>query len=249
MGNSNDTSYIDGLIESHLDSLGGIQALVDDGYDLSKANVTDVIEYALKNGISLDTLDNPAIDLSKANVTDLVEYAVQNGISLDALDHPGIDISKADVNSLVNWAISNKIDLTKLQHNGINISDHDLTQDDINNLQNLKNSDVQQFDLSSLLNNISGNTTAESVPIEDFMQMSYLQLMADFVHADSILDNGNGNAWRATSYNITSATDAFNDALRKQEDLNQWQGQTHDAAIANITQSLAEPAAMGAGAA
>ncbi|MCV7029325.1 hypothetical protein H7I03_08975, partial [Mycobacterium sherrisii] len=117
-------------------------------------------------------------------------------------------------------------------------------------LESLSNSEVTA--LSSTQNefqDISG-TTADpvSVAIEDFSGVTFKSMLDDFEDASGTLDNGNGQSWQQIAGNIITASDNFQTALEAQEQLNEWVGKTHDAAIANITQSLPDVSSMASGA-
>ncbi|MEE6178378.1 hypothetical protein [Mycobacterium sp. 050134] len=116
----------------------------------------------------------------------------------------------------------------------------------------LTNSDVSSLTTSQdELQQIAGITqNPAAVAVEDFTGVSFTTMFADFQGASGTLDNGNGSALQQISSAIVSASDTFQEALGQQEAQNLWVGKTHDAAIANITESLPDVTniAMGANA-
>jgi len=84
-----------------------------------------------------------------------------------------------------------------------------------------------------------------TVEMENFRGMSYQDLLNSVKDAD---DNvGDSNEWEQIATKIASSTQDFQDALTKLEDAGDWQGQTHDAMIANVRQSFAQPQAASHG--
>jgi hypothetical protein len=116
-------------------------------------------------------------------------------------------------------------------------------------LESLTNSDVQKFDISSEVQSITGTTqNPASVAVEDFSGVSFENMLNDFQPASGTLDNGNGGAWQQIAASIIDASDTFQESLAAQEAQKDWVGKTHDAAIANITQSLPDLATTAEGA-
>ena len=116
-------------------------------------------------------------------------------------------------------------------------------------LESLTNSDVQKFDISSEVQSITGTTqNPASVAVEDFSGVTFENMLNDFEPASGTLDNGNGGAWQQIAASIIDASDAFQESLAAQEAQKDWVGKTHDAAIANITQSLPDLATTAEGA-
>ncbi|WAJ46367.1 hypothetical protein OK015_07835 [Mycobacterium sp. Aquia_216] len=114
----------------------------------------------------------------------------------------------------------------------------------------LTNSDVSSLTTSQdEIQAITGTTASPAtVAVEDFTGVSFTTMLHDFQNASGTLDNGNGNALQQISASIINASDTFQQALMKQEATNQWVGKTHDAAIANINQSLPDVSNIGMGA-
>jgi hypothetical protein len=116
-------------------------------------------------------------------------------------------------------------------------------------LESLTNSDVQKFDISNELQSITGTTqNPASVAVEDFSGVTFANMLNYFESASGTLDNGNGGAWQQIANSIIDASDTFQESLAAQEAQKDWVGKTHDAAIANITQSLPDLATTAGGA-
>jgi len=85
-----------------------------------------------------------------------------------------------------------------------------------------------------------------TVVLENFRGASYNELLNSFADADDNI--GDSGSWVQIATNIDGLTLDFQDALSKLEDAEDWQGQTHDAMIANVRQSFAQPNAAASGA-
>jgi hypothetical protein len=115
-------------------------------------------------------------------------------------------------------------------------------------LETSTNSDVKALDISNELHSITGATTSPaSVAVEDFSGVFFTTMLVYFEAASSHLDNGTGAVWQQIAGSIIDASDTFKQQLAAQEDQKEWVGKTHDAAIANITQSLPNLATTAAG--
>jgi hypothetical protein len=99
------------------------------------------------------------------------------------------------------------------------------------------------------LQEITGTTqNPASVSIEDFTGVSFTSMYQAFQGASGVLDNGNGGTLQSVSSSITNALQAFQLSLAQQDAKNDWVGKTHDAAIANINESLPDVTNISAGA-
>ncbi len=206
----------------------------------STDDIDHSIEYAIKNGLDMSKIQR-VVDFSRANSTDLIEWSFQNGVSLDTLRHDGIDLSKADSGILAQYDRDHHLSLDNL--NGLNPPNPDAGA-----YEKLTNKDVTKFDNDGSLGNIVGAATnPATVVIEDFDSVTYYDMHMTLYAATNV-DGGHSAAWKAIASNIVDALNDFQQGLATQEAAKEWQGKTHDAAIANLQQSLAEPTTQAAGA-
>ena len=113
----------------------------------------------------------------------------------------------------------------------------------------VKNDDVKEFP-SRLpdLQNVANVKAPATVVVEDLRNVSFQSMYDTFKEADDFVANGHPEAWADIAANIVDATTLFRQQLAAQEELEDWKGKTHDAALANVTQSLVEPQAVANGA-
>jgi hypothetical protein len=97
------------------------------------------------------------------------------------------------------------------------------------------------------LGNWPGTKNPATVDLEDFYHADFATVLSHIQGADDGPALYDGN-WQGIYDNIVNATQDFQLGLGHQEAQDGWKGKTHDAAIANITQSLPEVTALANGA-
>jgi hypothetical protein len=132
-----------------------------------------VIENVIKGGLhNFSDQEKLEIGQAVADPTDLMEWALQNGVSFDTLRGEwGVDFSKANGDALAQYDFDHNLSLGNLEGLPLHFSSGEIDKIGDFSRGDDGNVTVGQYDLSSLLNNTTGNANAAAVPIEDFSQM------------------------------------------------------------------------------
>ncbi len=87
-----------------------------------------------------------------------------------------------------------------------------------------------------------------TVILENMAGVTFKDMLADFKGASNFVAGDNVQTWNGIAQQIVTATGDFREQFSDLEAKDGWKGKTHDAAVANATQSLVEPAAAAQGA-
>jgi hypothetical protein len=98
------------------------------------------------------------------------------------------------------------------------------------------------------LDGFNAGKAPATVTMEDFANESYVHALESLAGADQWVGLVHSGFWQDLSGRMLDAIRNFRQGLAALEEAKGWQGNTHDAAIANLTQSLAEPEAAAQGA-